>query len=134
MLSKINTGPAPPPIMLLSDGGHFENLALLPLLKKRLKKIIVVDGGYKDNKKLYGESLLNAMMFARTKLNCSFISKDGGDVISDLNDTFVKLKDLEDENQRGKLPRYFKFVYLSSLLPLGCFVTEVNDKKTIKHY
>ena len=45
MFSKNNTGPMPPPIMLLSDGGHVENLALLPLLKKRLKRIIVVDGG-----------------------------------------------------------------------------------------
>ena len=50
----------PPPIMLLSDGGHVENLALLPLLKKKLKRIIVVDGWYKHDQKLYGESLLNA--------------------------------------------------------------------------
>ena len=64
----------PPPIMLLSDGGHVENLALLPLLKKRLKRIIVVDGGYKHDQKLYGESLLNALMLARTKLKCSFLS------------------------------------------------------------
>ena len=97
----------PPPIMLLSDGGHVENLGLLPLLKRRLKKIIVVDGGYKHDKKLYGESLLNAMMLARTKLNCSFLSESGGDVISDLLQTFVKPK-----NKGNKiLPRSYKFVY-----------------------
>lgn len=80
----------PPPVMLLSDGGHVENLALLPLLKKRLKKIVVVDGGFKNNEELYGESLLNALMLARKKLNCTFLSKDGGDVISDLFEKFVK--------------------------------------------
>ena len=109
MFNKTNTGPMPPPIMLLSDGGHVENLGLLPLLKKRVKKIIVVDGGYKHDNKLYGESLLNAMMLARTKLNCSFLSEGGRDVISDLLRTFVKpIK----EEARGKLPRYYKFVYL----------------------
>ena len=35
-----NIGPMPPPVMLLSDGGHVENLAILPLLKKKLKKIM----------------------------------------------------------------------------------------------
>ena len=101
----------PPPIMLLSDGGHVESLGLLPLLKRRLKKIIVVDGGYKHDKNLYGESLLNAMVLARTKLNCSFLSEDGGDVISDLLQTFVKPK----EEAKEILPRYYKFVYLSVL-------------------
>ena len=90
MFSKVNTGPVPPPILLLSDGGHVENLAILPLLKRRLPKIVVVDGGYKSEEKLYGVSLLDALMLARTKLNCSFISEDGHDVISDLLETFVK--------------------------------------------
>ena len=106
MFSKDNTGLMPPPIMLLSDGGHIENLALLPLLKKRLKKIIVVDGGYKDSQKFYGESLLNALMLARTKLNCSFFVSDGGDfdVITDLKNTFVKPRG------KKKRPRVYKFV------------------------
>ncbi|XP_068730719.1 uncharacterized protein [Montipora capricornis] len=97
-----NTGPMPPPIVLLSDGGHVENLALLPLLKKRLKKIVVVDGGHKEGNKHYGDSLLNALMLARSYLDCSFLSKDGGDVISFLFDTF-------QEPKKGKLPRFFKF-------------------------
>ena len=111
MFSKDNSGPMPPPIMLLSDGGHVENLGLLTLLKRRLKKIIVVDGGYKHDKNLYGESLLNAMVLARTKLNCSFLSEDGGDVISDLLQTFVK----PEEEAKEILPRYYKFVYVSVL-------------------
>ena len=96
----------PPPIMLLSDGGHVENLGLLPLLKKRLSKIIIIDGGYKHEQKLYGESLLNALMLARIKLNCSFLSDGGGDVISDLMEKFVK----PQEDAEGKLRRYYKFV------------------------
>ncbi|XP_068683749.1 uncharacterized protein [Montipora foliosa] len=100
--SKNNIGPMPPPVLLLSDGGHFENLALLPLLKKRLKKIVVVDGGQKEDDMHYGDSLLKALMLARTQLDCSFLSKDGGDVISFLFDAF-------QEPKKGKLPRFFKF-------------------------
>jgi len=113
VFSKNNTGLMPPPIMLLSDGGDVENLGLLPLLKKRLQKIIVVDGGYKADQKLYGESLLNALMLARTKLNCSFLSaSDGGDfdVITDLMNTFVKQRGNQG-NRQEKLPRVYRFVY-----------------------
>ena len=106
MFSKENVGPMPPPVMLLSDGGHVENLALLPLLKKRLKRIVVVDGGFKNNEKLYGESLLTALMLARKKLNCSFLSEEGGDVISDLFEKFVK------PTESGKKPRFYRFVAL----------------------
>ena len=104
--SKNNTGPMPPPILLISDGGHVENLALLPLLKKRLKKIVVVDGGHKEGYEHYGDSLLNALMLARTYLDCSFLRNDGGDVISFLFDEF-------QEPKKGKLlPRFFKFVHV----------------------
>lgn len=106
MFSKDNVGPMPPPVMLLSDGGHVENLALLPLLKKKLKKIIVVDGGYKNDEKLYGESLLNALMLARKKLNCSFLSEEGGDVISDLLEKFVNPAETEQK------PRFYRSVVL----------------------
>ena len=101
----------PPPIMLLSDGGHVENLALLPLLKKRLNKIIVVDGGYKHDQKLYGESLLNALMLARTKLKCSFLSVGGKDVISDVMEKFVS---------PVKGPRFYKLV--SSIFVQSCSI------------
>ena len=105
IFSKNNIGPMPPPVLLLSDGGHVENLAILPLLKRRLPRIVVVDGGYKDEEKLYAESILNAMKLARIKLNCSFVSEDGHDVISDLMDKFVKPR-------TGEYPRYYKFVLL----------------------
>ena len=106
MFSKDNLGPMPPPVMLLSDGGHIENLGLLPLLKKQLKKIIVVDGGSKEDEKSYGNSLLNALMLARKKLGCSFLSGEDGDVISDLMTKFVK------PNTRGKHLRYYKLVVI----------------------
>ena len=105
MFSKNNIGPIPPPILLLSDGGHFENLAILPLLKRRLRRIVVVDGGYKQDDQSYGESLLNALMLARIKLNCSFLSEDGQDVTFNLLEKFVRPK-------TGEKPRYYKFVVL----------------------
>ena len=105
MFSKNNIGPIPPPILLLSDGGHFENLAILPLLKKRLRRIVVVDGGYKKDNQSYGDSLLNALMLARIKLNCSFLSEDGQDVTFDLLEKFVRPKTKEK-------PRCYKFVVL----------------------
>ena len=79
-----NLGPNPPPVLRLSDGGHIENLAILPLLKKRLKKIVVADGGHKNKDGEWGESLLKALTLAREKLHCSFIGIDGRDVIEDV--------------------------------------------------
>ena len=93
-----NIGPMPPPVMLLSDGGHVENLAILPLLKKKLKKIIVVDGGYYSNEMKYGKYLLRALMLARRDLNCSFIGQGGRDVISDLLENFVRLQQPDEKN------------------------------------
>ena len=39
-LQVTNQGPNPPAVLYLSDGGHIENLGILPLLKKRLQKIV----------------------------------------------------------------------------------------------
>ena len=106
-LSTQNIGSMPPPVMLLSDGGNVENLGILPLLKKKLKKIIVVDGGYAPDEKSYGDSLLDALMLARTKLNCSFIGQGGRDVISDLFENFVK-----PQKPNERKPRHYKFVFI----------------------
>ncbi|KAL9981889.1 hypothetical protein ACROYT_G010652 [Oculina patagonica] len=102
MFSNENTGPMPPPILLLSDGGHIENLAILPLLKRRLRSIVVVDAGYKHDDQYYGDNPLNALMLACTKLNCSFLSEDGQDIIFDLLEKFVRPK-------TGGKQRYYKF-------------------------
>lgn len=105
-----NEGPMPPPVLRLSDGGHIENLAILPLLKKRLKKIVVADGGHKNKDGEWGESLLKALTLAREKLHCSFIGIDGRDVIEDVKEKFVY-------QPQGHQPRNYRSVkiFVSSI-------------------
>lgn len=106
LFSKDNSGSIPPAVLLLSDGGHYENLAILPLLQRKLKKIVVVDGGYKEDKEDYGKSVLDALMLARAELNCSFYDEHGKDVISDLMRTFVN-------PSKGIKSRYYKYVFFT---------------------
>ena len=89
LLKVSNNGPSPPPILWLSDGAHIENLAILPLLKKRLPKIVVVDSGHKDSDDEWGHHLFKALTLASDKLHCSFIGLDGRDVIEDVKEKFV---------------------------------------------
>ena len=110
LFSKDTIGPIPPAVLLLSDGGHYENLAILPLLQRKLKRIVVVDGGHKDKKDKYGDSILDALKIARTKLKCSFYNEDGKDVITDLMRSFVN-------PQKRNKPHCYKYV-LSALLYL----------------
>lgn len=84
-----NLGPNPPPVLRLSDGGHIENLGILPLLKLRLKKIVVVNGGRTICDEAYGATLLAALDMARKKLGCSFSGMDGRDIAEDIQDNFV---------------------------------------------
>lgn len=84
-----NHGPSPPPVLRLSDGGHMENLAILPLLKKRLPKIVVADGSHKLADDEWGKCLLSALSLAREKLHCSFIGMNGRDAIEDIREQFV---------------------------------------------
>ena len=104
LFSKDNIGPTPPPVLLLIDGGHYQNLAILPLLQRKLKRIVVVDGGYKHEEEAYGEDILDALMLARAELNCSFYGEDGKDVITDLMQMFVRPKE-----ERKEKPRYYKY-------------------------
>ena len=99
----LHIGFNPPPILLLTDGAHFENLGLLPLLKRRLRKIVVVDSGHKSTDDAYADSLIPALEKARNILNCSFRGMDGRDVIEDVRHRFVR-------KQPGQQPRSFKFV------------------------
>ena len=102
LFSKDTIGPTPPAVLLLSDGGHYENLAILPLLQRKLKRIVVVDGGYKDEEEAYGDSILDVLMLARSELNCSFYGENDEDVIADLMQMFVK-------PGRKEKPRYYKY-------------------------
>ena len=61
----------PPLILRISDGVDIENLGLLPLLKLRLEKIVVVDGPQHISDKDYGSELLHALDLARRKLTLS---------------------------------------------------------------
>ncbi len=101
-MSVNNVGTHPPPVLRLSDGGHFENLALLPLLDKRLKKIVIFDGSCNPGDDKYAESLLTALKLAREKLHCSFVGMDGRDINEDVRVNFLKLK----SKQR---PRSYRF-------------------------
>ena len=85
-----NVGPNPPAVLYLSDGGHIENLGILPLLKLRLTKIISVEGGRTILDEDYGASLLIALDMARKKLNCSFTGMDGRDITEDIRDKFER--------------------------------------------
>ncbi|XP_022790889.1 uncharacterized protein LOC111330315 [Stylophora pistillata] len=102
LLRVVNEGPTPPPILYLSDGGHIENLALLPLLKRKLKKILVVDGGAIEWDKGMAGDLLISLQQARQKLRCSFIGMDGRDVIEDIRAKVI-------DRPAGMRPRSYRF-------------------------
>ena len=92
ILSINNVGEVPPAILYLSDGGHVENLGLLPLLKRRMRRIIVTDGGFKASFEAAGIDLLHSLDMARRKLRCSFTGTDGRDIYEDIRDHFVEPK------------------------------------------
>ena len=103
MMDMTNVGPNPPPVLSLSDGGHLENLGILPLLKLRLEKIVVVDGGRSILDKDYGKSLMIVLDLARKKLGCSFSALDGRDIAEDIRDSFV-------ERSPGSQPSNYRYV------------------------
>ena len=86
----------------LSDGGHFENYGLLPLLKLRLPRILVADGSYIKSDDHYGKQIIQVMELAREILGCSFTAMDGGDVLSDIRNKYVHPEDEE-------YPRMYEF-------------------------
>lgn len=102
-MNVINVGPSPPAVLSLSDGGHFENLGILPLLKLRLKKIVAVDGGNAILDQDYADALLTALDMARKKLGCSFSALDGRDIAEDIRDNFV-------ERSPGSQPSSYRYL------------------------
>lgn len=102
LLRVDNVGPTPPSILYLSDGGHIENLALLSLLKRRLKKILVVDGGIVEKDSGVARDLLISLEQARQKLRCSFLGMGGRDVIEDIRAKVI-------DKPMGKRPRSYQF-------------------------
>ncbi len=72
-------------IIELSDGGHFENLALYELIRRKVKVIIVSDGGADPNYKF--EDLANAVVRVRVDFGAK-----------------IKFRDDTDANLEGILP------------------------------
>lgn len=58
----------------LSDGGHFENLALYEMVRRRCRTIVVLDGGCDES--LTYEDLGNALRKIRIDLNTSITFRD----------------------------------------------------------
>ena len=102
-MNVINVGSNPPAVLSLSDGGHLENLGILPLLKLRLKKIVAVDGGNTILDQDYADALLTALDMARKKLGCSFSALDGRDIAEDIRDNFV-------ERSPGSQPSSYRYL------------------------
>jgi len=68
---------AAPAKLFLTDGGHYENLGLLPLLERECGVILVADCGYDPERRC--ECIQKAIEVARTKMGASFSarSQDG---------------------------------------------------------
>ena len=101
-LQTVDLGPVPPAVLNLSDGGHVEDLGLLALLKKRLRKIVVVDGATRGQGQPVSMELQRSLELARLKLRCSFSAIDGRDITEDLR---CKLDEMPDNYK----PRFYKF-------------------------
>lgn len=70
---------AAPPQLYFGDGGHFENLGLIPLIQRQCAEIIIASGSeaQSDSGK---EELLQALKQARLHCNCEFTDVNGRDV------------------------------------------------------
>lgn len=123
----------PPPVLRLSDGGHFENLALLPLLEKKLDRIVVVDGSCNPGGEKYADALLHAIKKAREKLHCSFtpLTNDEGtegggsrDIEEDIRVRFLTKKN-------GRLPRHYRFkVHYYDVIDVNGVSVDIFSGKT----
>lgn len=120
-INMTNQGPNPPPVLRLSDGGHIENLGILPLLKLRLKKIVAVNAGRTISDEDYGATLLAGLDMARKKLGCSFSGIDGRDIAEDIHDNFV-------DKPPGSQPSSYRFkVHYYDRNPSGDGKTKVGE-------
>ena len=98
-----NVGPNPPALLSLSDAGRLEKYGLLSLLKKRLKKILIVDGSFIRSDADYSKYILSSLDQARAQLHCEFVGLGGRDVKEQMNKEYVEVP-------RGRQPRNFRFL------------------------
>jgi len=66
-----------PHYLFLSDGGHLENLGILPLLRRRCKRIFICDGS--QDVKGTCDELFKSLRLAEERLYCSFLALDSDD-------------------------------------------------------
>lgn len=104
VLKVNNIGPNPPAILSLSDGGRLEKYGLLYLLKRRLKKILIVDGSFIPHEENYSKNILKSMDQARELLHCEFVGFDGRDVKEQMRKEYV------DAPKGRAKPRHFRFL------------------------
>ena len=97
-----NVGPRPPALLSLSDGGRLEKFGLLPLLKKQLKKILIVDGSFIRSDEDYAKQILRSLDQARKELHCEFVGCTGRDVKEEMQKEYVDVP-------RDPPPRYYRF-------------------------
>ena len=91
LLNITTNGKIPPAMLHLSDGGHYENYGLLPLLKMRLPNILVAHGmEIPSDDDEYAKQMIETMEQARKLFSCSFTSMNGGDVLTDIQKEFVE--------------------------------------------
>ncbi|KNC47666.1 uncharacterized protein AMSG_03896 [Thecamonas trahens ATCC 50062] len=79
----------PPPYMYLSDGGHFENLGLLPLFQRKVTRIYSFDGGADPT--VGCTSLLRAMELAHTSLDGFYVSIVPSEAGTDVTSAIAQL-------------------------------------------
>eukprot|EP01117_Protostelium_nocturnum_P016216 TRINITY_DN6369_c0_g2_i2.p1 TRINITY_DN6369_c0_g2~~TRINITY_DN6369_c0_g2_i2.p1 ORF type:complete len:850 (-),score=46.50 TRINITY_DN6369_c0_g2_i2:37-2586(-) len=89
------------PQMLFTDGGHQENLGLLPLLDNKLTKIYIADGS-EDPQRLC-KDLVEALFLASKLLGCEFCGYQNQDILSEIN----KMR-----TDKKKISLKFKVTYL----------------------
>ena len=80
-----------------------EKYGLLYLLKKRLKKILIVDGSFISSDADYSKYILKSMDQAREKLNCEFVGLGARDVKEQMRKEYVEVPS-------GRQPRHFRFL------------------------
>eukprot|EP00117_Sycon_ciliatum_P029098 scpid35039/ scgid23251/ len=101
VLCSAACGTYPDVTVNVSDGGHTENLGLLPLLKRRSKFIIVCDGSANVGIGNCSE-LERSLQLARQWLGCRFTSLEGMDLDADILQTL-------GSSSNGIAPQAFHF-------------------------
>ncbi|XP_048589540.1 uncharacterized protein LOC5516493 isoform X2 [Nematostella vectensis] len=98
-----NVGPRPPALISLSDLGRVEKFGLLSLFKRRVKKIVTVDGSYIQKDDDYAIQIIRSMELARKYFNCEFIGYDCRDVIGEIYKKYIN-------TPAERRPRSYRFI------------------------